>query len=304
VETIRDAAERYMILPEMRAYWQQATERSRPDWELVETVASAIDPEYRRNNIAQEVMAAIGCCQVAIILVDDILDDDPKGAYRTIGAGKAANLAMAFQSLAMELICKLDLPAERVMPLQSALAQLCLRTAVGQHLDVSEAVWTSDAYWQVVRDKSGPFYAGVMGMGALMLGRPEYLVTFRTIGGLVGEMIQIRDDLMDIMAEPAAPDWAHGGNLLLIYARENEDAAMVADFEKAVTDVLANEAGALERAQQFLLDDGGADYCLCLLREKATAAMDIMKSLAVENHQPIQGVLDKLVNQIEKVLGD
>jgi geranylgeranyl pyrophosphate synthase len=298
VNDIRNAALPYMVLPEMRQYWIEATARPRPDWELPALVASALDPDFRPSAIANTVMAAIGCCQIAIILVDDLLDDDPKGAYQTLGAGKAANLALAFQSLGVQLIGKLDLPSDQIRLLGDALNTLCLQTAVGQHRDVSQTTWSEELYWQVVSDKSAPFYAGVMSLGALMHGRLEAAPTFHAIGRLVGEMVQIRDDLVDIMAEPAAPDWAHGGNLLLIYARNREEPEEVAEFEALVADVLAGQEGALERAQQFLIDDAAVDYCALLLRNKADDALACLRSSGTKNHQPVQDLLDKLVTQV------
>lgn len=303
MEKIQSAALQYMVLPEMRQYWTEATARRRQDWELPALVASAIDPNFRTNPISDRVVAAIGCCQISIILVDDILDDDPKGAYRQIGAGKAANMALAFQSVAFKLVAGLDAPAERARRLSHALSAMSLRTAVGQHLDVSETAWSEAGYWQVVDDKSTPFYEWVMGIGALMHGNDEFVATFRAIGKIVGQMIQIRDDLVDIMAETPAPDWAHGGNLLLIYARENEDRAAVRTFETAVAGVLSGEAGALESAQEYLIGDGAVNYCAELLKAKAEDARGILRMSAVTNHQPIQGLLDKLVNQVVAMLG-
>ena len=42
--------------------------------------------------------AAVFCSLISIHLVDDMLDDDPKGDYHRLGAGRAANLALAFQA--------------------------------------------------------------------------------------------------------------------------------------------------------------------------------------------------------------
>ena len=54
--------------------------------------------------IALPAVAAIACLQISIILVDDILDDDPRGAYHRLGAGRAANLGLAFQAAALKLL--------------------------------------------------------------------------------------------------------------------------------------------------------------------------------------------------------
>src|SRR5262245_26195930 len=48
--------------------------------------------------------AAIFCSLASIHLVDDMLDEDPAGDYRTLGAGNAANLALAYQAAAHRLL--------------------------------------------------------------------------------------------------------------------------------------------------------------------------------------------------------
>src|SRR4051794_5971759 len=42
--------------------------------------------------------ASVFCSVISIHLVDDILDDDPRGDYRRMGTGPVANLALAFQA--------------------------------------------------------------------------------------------------------------------------------------------------------------------------------------------------------------
>ena len=44
------------------------------------------------------------CLQLSIMLVDDILDDDPRGFQIDKGPGWAANLALALQSAAVRLV--------------------------------------------------------------------------------------------------------------------------------------------------------------------------------------------------------
>ena len=112
-------------------------------------------------------------------------------------------------------------------------------------------------------------------------------------------MVQIRDDLMDIMAQPAAPDWAHGGNLLMIYGRLTEDTCA---FETAVQRIIDGDPAALERTQQMLIDDGGIEYCICLLEERRDKALELLRSANIKNDQLVQDVLDKLVSQIKDML--
>jgi len=45
--------------------------------------------------------AAIACLQISIILIDDMLDADPRGEHHYIGAPAAANLAVVFYAIGL-----------------------------------------------------------------------------------------------------------------------------------------------------------------------------------------------------------
>jgi len=106
-------------------------------------------------DIAQ-VMAAVGCVQLSIILVDDLLDEDPRGAYVKWGAGTAANLAVAFQSAAAQLVTN---PVA-----QHILAGMGLATAAGQMASLAPQPGLA-AYWRLVKAKSTPFLCRDIGLG-------------------------------------------------------------------------------------------------------------------------------------------
>src|SRR5690242_12023017 len=58
----------------------------------------ACDAVYGSKQPGIPASAALACVQLSILLVDDMLDEDPRGEYQKIGAGQAANLASAFLS--------------------------------------------------------------------------------------------------------------------------------------------------------------------------------------------------------------
>lgn len=302
INTIRQAAMRYINLADMVKYWEKATEKERPDWMLPLKVAQAIEPEYVPDDNAAAVMAAIGCSQISIILVDDMLDNETGGAFQEMGVGQAANMALAFQNLAMYLISHLKLPAKTIENITGALSYMGLQTAVGQHLDVTLSEWTETSYWYVVQAKSNPFYAWTFAIGAYLVERPEYAQLFQQVGGLLGEIVQIRDDLLDIMAESPAPDWFSGGNILLVYAMSNDDTHQLNAFKKAVEQIRAGVVGSLERAQMLLIDDGAVDYCYRLLQERADTARKLLAKSGIKNHQSIQTLLDGLVNNVAEMV--
>ncbi|MGQ0600715.1 MAG: polyprenyl synthetase family protein, partial [Anaerolineales bacterium] len=140
--------------PEMAGIFRRTGNEPRLDWDLPGLACRAVGGE---DSLAAVSGAAIACLQISIILVDDILDDDPRGEYRKIGSGRAANLALGFQAAAFRLIERAS-----VTPTQKAAAIGCLAwaaqaTALGQELDVQN-LRGEDNYWKVVRAKSTPFY--------------------------------------------------------------------------------------------------------------------------------------------------
>ena len=149
---------------ELKERWIAATERPRPDWELPVIVATAVSGEAVPEVAAAMLMAAVGCCQISIILVDDMLDNEPGGVHETLGYGETANMEMALQAIAYTLINNLSIANYQKCQMLWLLSSLEFATAVGQHADVKEQEWTESRYWEVVKLKSTPFYAGIMAL--------------------------------------------------------------------------------------------------------------------------------------------
>ena len=51
-------------------------------------------------------MAAIACLHTSILLLDDMLDADPKGEYHHLGQPATANMAAALQAIGLEAIAR------------------------------------------------------------------------------------------------------------------------------------------------------------------------------------------------------
>lgn len=185
------------------------------DWLLPGIGAKAVGG---RAEDTYPAMAAIACVQINIILVDDMLDEEPDGAHHTMGAGRTANLALALQAAAHLLIDRCPLPASRRAAAALALSQMSLATAAGQEMDVQNLAG-EEAYWAIVQAKSTPFYGTSLQIGGILGGAPkETNQALYRIGELLGEAIQIFDDLEDAFQKPANPDWAQGrNNLVLLY---------------------------------------------------------------------------------------
>lgn len=282
------------VWPEMAELWVEATKKPRPDWGMAMVAAQAVGGDIAFDEAA--IVAAVGAAQTSIILIDDILDNEADGAQQKYGVGGTANLAAAFQAAAIGLASSAADTCDRAMAAVDLLNGLMYGTAVGQRLDIDNPD-TEAAYWEMVRAKSGPFYGHSMELGAVLQDAPLKLrLQMRELGTIVGEMVQIRDDLTDSMAEEATPDWTEGrANLVLLYGR-------VADYEKkgrffglvqGIGATRYNE-GLLTEAQQILIEIGAVDYCLHKLEEKQAQGLAILDEMALADDAELRHLLEEL----------
>lgn len=86
---------------EMKTILQRAASLRPRDWQLPITACETIGKPAEK---ALPASAALACAQISIILVDDILDNDPRGEYHRIGSGRASNFALAFQAAGMDAL--------------------------------------------------------------------------------------------------------------------------------------------------------------------------------------------------------
>mgnify|MGYP002625788020 FL=1 len=115
---------------------------------------------------------------------------------------------------------------------------------------------------------------------------------------IIGKMIQVSDDLADIYQIPACPDWYKGaGNLAILYAR-------LADYpEKTRFEALLGQVdnlGALEEAQNLLLQCGAASYCIYHLLQLAQEARGLLNDCVLARPDLLQQFLsDRIVHLFE-----
>jgi geranylgeranyl pyrophosphate synthase len=258
-----------------------------PDWELPLRVCAAVGGPESAGRIGA---AAIACLQISIMLVDDILDDDPRGEHLRRGVGPTANLAQAFQAAAFRLLDSPDLPAEAQAAASAALARASLATAYGQQLDVAN-LSGEENYWRVVAAKSTPFYGLAYQLGALLGGAPPAIASaLYRLGVLIGEIIQVEDDLGDALETPANPDWSHGrNNLLLLYAATAEHAEQGRFRELLAT---ITEPGALDEAQDILQRSGAISFAAYQLLARYREARSLLAGLPLPQPEPLTTILD------------
>lgn len=271
--------------PEMLGIFAQALDR-RVKWEFPLLACRAVGGEA---SAAVPGAAASACMQLSLVLVDDMLDEDPRGVYLQLGGAATANLAFAFQAAAFRVIENAPVEADRRAAVCASMARAALTGAFGQYLDVQNLSGEED-YWRVVQAKSASFFGAAFHIGAL-LGRAPLAVAgrVRDFGLLIGEFIQIYDDLMDALVSPAGPDWRQGrNNLAILYAltANHPDRARFEDLLPQIDD-----ADALAAAQRILVRCGAVSYCAFQVVQRYQAGRQLLDTTPLADPALLVGLL-------------
>ncbi len=272
--------------PEMVSVLEPAKRTLHPGWHLPLLACQAVG-----GDVSQAIPggAAIACLEISIILVDDMLDEDPRGEHLRRGSGPTANLALAFQSAAFRVVEQAVVDADQRVTITASLAWLALATAFAQHWDVQN-LRGEENYWKVVRAKSTPLHSTAIYIGALLGNASAQVVAgLRDFGVLFGEIIQIRDDLFDAFQTPANPDWRQGRNSLpLLYARtaDHPDRARFMDLLPQI-----NDPQALQAAQQILIHCGAVSYCTYHLVKRHREARQLLEGLPLADPASVTDLL-------------
>ena len=297
IKTLVDALPEVSSWPELANIFERAGGTPRPDWELPIIACESVGGDA---SVAQPAAAAIACLQLSIMLVDDMLDDDPRGAHHRYGSGITANMALAYESAAMRLAGQATTDAEQRSAIMSSIAQAALATAAGQHLDIQNLQGEED-YWTVVAAKSTPFYGAALQVGALSGGAGAQLsARMYDLGVLIGEIIQIEDDLVDALEKPANADWQQGrNNLLILFARTADH-----EEQKRFLELLPliENPEALAEAQKILISAGAVGYCALQLVQRYRAARKLLTELDLPYPSPLNDVLDDYADTLVDLL--
>ncbi len=291
---------------EVGEFFPDTQDDIRLDWQLPGIACAAVGGDFAA---AFPAMAALASLQVSIILVDDMLDEEPEGAHYRLGIGRTANLALALQAAGAVLIdqCSVDAPYRAAAA--HALNRMALATAAGQELDVRN-LRGEENYWQVVRAKSTPFYGAGLEIGALLGGAsPEMAGMMYNVGVLFGEAIQIYDDLEDAFQSPANSDWAQGRNNLALLYGLSAEYPQKEEFLRLKS--RADDVTVLQQAQQLLITSGAVSYCAFQLLQRHTAAKACLDSMTLHRRDRIDYLLEmqlspflKFVREIDETLAE
>jgi geranylgeranyl diphosphate synthase, type I len=244
--------------------------------------------------------AAVFLSVVSIHLVDDMLDDDPRGDYRRIGAGTVANLALAFQAAGHLLLEQAAVTAEVRNALQASFAAMSLATCYGQGLDAKELAGEEE-YWRVVTHKTPPLFGEAFRMGALLGGATDDMAErLARVGRALGLFVQVNDDMADAMAVPACADWQRRhNNLLILYALTADHA----ERDEFVTlSARADDPGSLEAAQKILLRSGALSFCTLKLIEISREIQELRAGTSLRNPGPLNRIVEFHMKPLHRLL--
>ncbi len=281
---------------EMRMILERFASTRPRDWQLPLIACQSIGKPAEK---AIPASAALACAQISIILVDDMLDDDPRGEYRRIGNGRASNFAIAFQAAGMDALLRSRASSPVRLEAMNSLNRMMLTTAHGQELDIQNPA-DETSYWQVVENKSAPFYGCGIQLGAIFAEAEEDVTKeLDRLGRLYGEMIQIHDDLNDTMAVPANPDWLQKRKplpILFALTVEHPDRARFLDLYQN----MSNE-NALQEAQDILIRCGAVSYCVDQLVRRYQAAQDILSQTPLPNKEVVEVLIEGVIAPVRKL---
>jgi len=281
---------------EIRAILQRVASRRPRDWQLPIIACQAVGASPEK---AIPASAAIACVEISILLVDDMLDNDPRGEYHRIGHGRTSNFAIAFQAAGVDALIGSRASTKVKTEALNSLNRMMLTTAYGQELDVKNP---SDeaSYWRVVENKSAPFFGCAIHLGTLLGGaNVKTACELEQLGKLYGETIQIYDDLNDTMAVPANPDWLQGRKPLPILFALSVDHSDHARFLELYQSISTENA--LQEAQEILIRCGAVSYCVDQLLRRHQTAQDILNKTPLPNKGAIDSLIEGVIAPVWKL---
>lgn len=282
---------------EAQAVFRRAAFGKPSHWLIPARVCEAVggSPEQ-----AIHAVMATGCAHAGILIVDDMLDDDPRGDYHRLGMPASSNLAAAFQSAALFAASQCARDQSAGWLAMQDFNDMFRQTAWGQFLD-SQSPADEDAYWQIVKTKSSPFFGAAYLAGALAGGGTEDTARqLKKVGCLYGEMVQIHDDVHDSMETPANPDWIQGRSPLPILFASQVQHPERERFLRLNRHISDPEA--LEEAQEIIIRCGAVSYCAAQLIRIHHEAEELVKSIPLANPAPIISLLDEVIAPVYELL--
>lgn len=244
--------------------------------------------------------AAVFCSLISIHLVDDMLDEDPKGDYHHLGAGRTANLGLAFQAAGHLLLDDPGIEAHVRAALHAGFARMSIGTAFGQDMD-SRELSSEEEYWRTIAAKTPPLLGAAFHMGALLGGAPQPAADgLEAFGHVLGRFLQVSDDLSDALETPARADWGRRpNNLAILFAMTAEHPERERFLELSGRSA---DPDALAEVQRILVQSGAVSYCTFKMFELSQEARQILARIPLRDAEPVERILSAHLRPLHKLL--
>lgn len=276
---------------ELLELFQRLAEKQQHGWVLPKYACLSVGGD---EEDALKAVAAFGCLQIGIILIDDMLDLDPRGYHHEAGEGAAANMADGFHAAGAKLILESSLEPSRKLAALESIEWMMGQTAFGQYLDIKNPD-NEIEYWNMVKTKSSPYFASGLEVGGLFGGSSlELAAQLRHFGELYGEIVQIYDDLKDTMTIPAGPDWHQGRLPLPILYASLVDYPEKGRFMELRSQV--SDAEILKECQQILISSGAVSYCVSQLVPRYVQVKQLIMDMDLVDRAPLLTLLDDIIH--------
>ncbi len=220
---------------------------------------------------------------------DDLMDgDESRRGMTTIhvkcGMPTAVLAGDALFAKAYQIICDLDIPAERMRSALRYVSKAVWDLARGQQMDVNNEgqIVSEDVYLETIKLKTSVLFAAAAAGGAVVGGADEKTAeAIHDYAIETGLGFQIFDDYLGIMGDPAKTgksncnDIRKGKCTVMVThtIATLKDEAKLAEFRSILGKADATEEECA-RAKQIMIDAGSIDYAMNMAKEKVERAIE------------------------------
>jgi geranylgeranyl pyrophosphate synthase len=253
---------------------------------------------------ADDFAAAWLLLYLAADLMDSVQDGDaPDPWWAEQGPGMALSVATGLffsASLALNRFRALDSQEQASAEVVKDFYQSFLYMSSGQYLDLLQAQPSLEEYWQIAAAKSGVFFSLACRTGArLAIAERARVDSFSHFGKHLGLLIQIRDDLEDLMADPKDQAdqrlLATSRSLPVAYALQVSSPDVRSRLLDCLQRSLKDDRAARE-AWDLVEESGAALYVVAELERHRTQAFQ-----ALEQAQASPPARERLVGLVNKM---
>ncbi|MGN0099126.1 MAG: polyprenyl synthetase family protein [Candidatus Methanomethylophilaceae archaeon] len=222
------------------------------------------------------------------LIHDDLMDGDAKRrGMDTIHVGYGMPTAVlagdALFAKAYQIICELDVPAERMRAAMKYVSDAVWDLARGQQMDVNNEgkIVSEEVYIETIKLKTSVLFAAAAAGGAIIGGADD--ATVKAINEYALELglgFQMFDDYLGIAGDESKTGKSVGNDIrkgkctcMVTHAiRSIKDPKVLEEFKSILGNMDATDEQCA-RAKQIMQDAGSIDYALGLARQKVDNAI-------------------------------